>query len=81
MRRRNSASCAGLTRSRLALCHQNGHVAMVTRVLHLQELSERMRSLAVDADARQTRVSQLEAQLLEALSRGADHAEQAAVEV
>lgn len=50
-------------------------------LLHLQELSERMRTLAVDADTKQTRVSQLEAQLLEALSKGADHAEQAALEV
>jgi hypothetical protein len=54
---------------------------MVLFVLRLQELSERMRTLAADADARQTRVTQLEAQLLEALSRGADHAEQAALEV
>lgn len=47
----------------------------------MQGLSERMRTLAVDADAKQARVSQLEAQLLEALSKGSGGGQQATVEV
>jgi hypothetical protein len=49
--------------------------------LHMQDLTERMRTLAVDADTKQARVSQLEAQLLEALSKGSDNEQQATVEV
>lgn len=45
---------------------------MIT-VLWLQDLTERLRTLAVDADAKQGRVARLEAQLLEALSKGGDN--------
>lgn len=47
----------------------------------VQDLTERLRTLAAEADAKQARVTRLEAQLLESLSKGGSNDQDAPVEV